>query len=140
MGRRKSVFFLRDHKEEKMPVTKEWLDKTGRKLSVEDIRQMQLLYEQPEGALGPVVGIRSLYLSEEGFLYQCVEYYDEQKRQTRDIRLVSNRRSIWTKWSASDPGTGILRITGPAFPKNRRSPYGNTCGILKDSGPSIRKR
>ena len=66
-----------------MPVTKEWLDKTGRKLSVEDIRQMQLLYEQPEGALGPVVGIRSLYLSEEGSLYQCVEYYDEQKTNER---------------------------------------------------------
>lgn len=66
-----------------MAVTKEWLDSTGKKLSVEDIREMQLLYEQPEGTLGPVVGTRSLYLSSKGSLYQCVEYYDGQKTNER---------------------------------------------------------
>jgi hypothetical protein len=30
-----------------MEVTKEWLETTGTKISAEDIRQMQLLYEQP---------------------------------------------------------------------------------------------
>ena len=66
-----------------MELTKEWLETTGTKISAEDIRQMQLLYEKPEETLGSVVGTRSLYLSAEGALYQCVEYDDEQRTNER---------------------------------------------------------
>ena len=66
-----------------MAVTKGWLDKTGKKISVEDIRQMQLMYEEPVSTNGPLVGTRSLYLSEKGSLYQCVDYYEKEKTNER---------------------------------------------------------
>ena len=122
-----------------MEVTKEWLETTGTKISAEDIRQMQLLYEQPEETLGSVVGRRSLYLSAEGSLYQCVEYDDEQRTNER-YRQGSSLRSIRTRWRGSGQGKGILRTTGPASQESRRRPYGHTGGILKRSGPCTGKR
>ncbi len=66
-----------------MAVTKGWLDRTGTKICVEDIYQMQLMYEEPDSSHGPLVGTRSLYLSDKGSLYQCVEYYDAEKTNER---------------------------------------------------------
>ena len=66
-----------------MAVSKDWLDRTGTKICVEDIYQIQLMYEEPDSSHGPLVGTRSLYLSEKGSLYQCVEYYDADKTNER---------------------------------------------------------
>ena len=68
---------------ETMAVSKDWLDRTGTKICVEDIYQIQLMYEEPDSSHGPLVGTRSLYLSEKGSLYQCVEYYDADKTNER---------------------------------------------------------
>lgn len=61
-----------------MAVTKGWLDRTGTKICVEDIRQMQLIYEDSDSRHGPLVGTRTLYLSEKGALYQSVTYYEKE--------------------------------------------------------------
>lgn len=80
-----------------MAVTKDWLDRTGTKICVEDIYQMQLMYETPDSSHGPLVGTRSLYISDKGSLYQCVEYADKDKTNERypaGIELALNTSEV----------------------------------------------
>lgn len=80
-----------------MAVTKGWLENTGTKICVEDIRQMQLIYEDSDSKHGSLVGTRTLYLSEKGSLYQSVFYYEKERvndRYPEGIELALNAEEV----------------------------------------------